>query len=82
MSYIYPSPQDVDIKISPQLRKDRFLAGFDHGLQGGQLDRVEYFRLSFRLGFRAAKLFLREARRCRGILDFPSRYKLRLRALY
>ena len=82
MSYAYPSPQDVGVKIPPRLREDRFCAGFHHGLRGGQLERVEYFRLSFRLGFRTAKRFLREVRRRRGILDFPARYKLRLKAIF
>lgn len=82
MIYVYPSLQEVDIKIPPQRREDRFCAGFNHGLRGGQLDRVEYFRLSFRLGVRAAKLFLREMRRHQGILEFPSWPKLRLKALF
>jgi hypothetical protein len=59
---------------------DRFSAGFDHGLKGGQLDHIEYFRRSFRLGFRAAKLYLREVRRQQGVLQFPARYRLRLTA--
>ena len=78
MAYQYPSPQDVGIKVPADLIKDRFCAGFDHGLRGGQLDHVEYFRRSFRLGFRAAKLWLRHERRRRGVIDFPARYRMRL----
>lgn len=80
MAYRYPSPHDAGIRIPRYLLTDRFTAGFDHGLKGGQLDHVEYFRRSFRLGFRAAKLHLREVRRQRGIIQFPARYKLRLRS--
>jgi len=78
MDYSYPTPQEVGIRIAPHLRTDRFCAGFEHGLRGGQLHRVEYMRLSFREGYRASKLYLRELRRSRGILDFPARWKLRL----
>ena len=78
MPYHYPTPDDAGIKIPPCLMAERFAAGFDHGLKGGQLDHVEYFRRSFRLGFRAAKLYLREVRRRRGVLQFPARYRVRL----
>jgi hypothetical protein len=54
VAYSYPSPAQAGIRIPAHLLADRFSAGFDHGLKGGQLDHVEYFRRSFRLGFRAA----------------------------
>lgn len=78
LAYKYPTPDDVGLKVPSHLMADRFSAGFDHGLKGGHLDHVEYFRRSFRLGFRAAKLYLREVRRQQGILQFPARYRLRL----
>lgn len=78
MRYQYPSPRDVGIKTPRHLRQDRFGAGFGHALRGGQLDQIEYFRCSFRLGFRAAKLYLRELRRSQGVLQFPARYRIRL----
>jgi len=74
----YPKPGDVGIRIPPALKPERFCAGFEHGLKGGQLDRVEYMKLSFREGFRAAKIYLRELRRSRGILHFPTRWRIRL----
>lgn len=80
--YSYPDPAAAGIRIPPHLMADRFTAGFDHALKGGQLDHVEYFRRSFRLGFRAAKLYVREVRRRRGILTFPGRYRLRLRSYW
>jgi len=79
MPYAYPKPKQVGLKIPPDLREDRFNAGFLHGLQGGQLNKVEYFRRSFRLGFRASKLYARHLRRHRGILDFPMRCKMRFK---
>jgi hypothetical protein len=82
MPTVYPTPHDLGLKIPPHLREARFNAGFEHALKGGQLTEVEYFRRSFRLGFRAAKLYLREVRRSRGILDFPMRARFRLRALW
>ncbi len=81
MAYAYPKPQDVGIPIPGTLRPERFCAGFAHGLRGGQLDHVEYFRLSFRMGFRSAKLYLREVRRRRGIIDLPMRGRMRQRAV-
>ncbi len=79
---IYPSPDDVGIRIPATLRADRFCAGFEHALRGGKLERVEYFRLSFRMGFRSAKLFLRHERRRRGIIDFPMRARIRIRTVW
>jgi hypothetical protein len=78
MDNAYPSPMEVGIRIPPTLKQDRFCAGFRHGLKGGQLDRVEYMKLSFREGFRASKLYLRELRRSRGILECPARWRLRM----
>ncbi|OGI39605.1 MAG: hypothetical protein A2140_06850 [Candidatus Muproteobacteria bacterium RBG_16_62_13] len=80
MAYTYPQPQDIGIAIPATLRPERFRAGFSHGLRGGQLDHVEYFRLSFRMGFRTAKLYLREVRRRRGLIEFPMRARFRQRA--
>lgn len=82
MHHTYPTPRDIGLKIPRYLRENRFNAGFKHALKGGHLTEVEYFRLSFRLGFRAAKLYLREARRQRGILDFPLHARIRLRVVW
>jgi hypothetical protein len=75
----YPTPRDIGVVIPPHLRPERFCAGFEHGLKGGQLDHIEYFRLSFRLGFRTAKLYLRELRRRQGVIELP-RHRMRLTA--
>jgi hypothetical protein len=80
MEYSYPDPEDIGIRIPPHVQKDRFCAGFRHGLSGGQLDRIEYLKQSFREGFRASRLYLSELRRARGILEFPARWRIRLRA--
>ena len=80
MPHTYPTPRDIGLKIPPSLRETRFNAGFEHALKGGHLTEVEYFRRSFRLGFRAAKLYLRQVRRNRGIPDFPMRARFRLRS--
>jgi hypothetical protein len=78
MMYHYPTPQELGFRIPAHVARDRFCAGFAHALKGGQLTRVEYLRLSFREGFRCAKLYLRLLRRQRGLLEFPARYKFRL----
>ncbi len=79
MQYSYPKPQDVNIRIPRHLIKERFNAGFQHALQGGQLNKIEQLRLSFREGYRAGKLYLRELRRSRGILTFPVQGKLKIK---
>ena len=82
MTRHFPTPEELGLDIPRTLRRDRFKRGFDHGLRGGQLDHIDYFRRSFRLGFRAAKLFLRDERRRRGIVDFPLRVRVRQRATW
>jgi hypothetical protein len=82
MVFHYPTPQDLGLKIPTTLRRERFCRGFEHALKGGHLTEVEYFRLSFRLGFRTAKLYLREERRRRGILEFPFRARGRLKSIW
>jgi hypothetical protein len=68
--------------IAPaSLHKDRYQAGFAHALKGGQLDQIEYFKLSFREGFRAAKLYMRSLRRKEGIIEYPLRGRLKMKAL-
>ena len=81
MKHCYPTPRDVGIDAPRRLIKERFDAGFEHGLKGGQLDRVEYFKLSFREGFRAAKLYLRDLRRQRGVVNFPLQGRFKIRAV-
>ena len=82
MAYTYPNPKELGFKIPPTLRTERFVRGFDHALRGGHLDNADYFRLSFRLGYRSAKLYLREVHRRRGILDFPMRARFRQKAIW
>jgi hypothetical protein len=79
MQTSYPSPEEAGIRVPPHVKPERFRAGFRHALKGGQLNRIEYMRLSFREGFRAAKLYLRELRRSQGILDYPVCWKVRMR---
>ena len=78
----YPTPQELGIRIPPHLRKARFIHGFEHALKGGQLNRAEYLKLSFREGFRTGKLYLREVRRSRGILEFPMKAQVHMRIVH
>lgn len=80
MTYTYPEPQEVGIRIPLILIEDRFRAGFKHALVGGKLLKVEYLRRSFLEGFRAGKLYLRELRRAQGIINFPLQGKIRITA--
>ena len=72
---------EVEISVPPTLRNDLYKAGYVHAMQGGQLNKIEYFKLSFREGFRAAKLQMRHMRRKAGIIDFPMQGKMKIRTL-
>lgn len=74
--------EGIDVVAPASLRRDLYEAGFAHALQGGQLDRIEYFKLSFREGFRAGKLHIRDLRRKAGVIDFPLRGKLKVKSYY
>jgi hypothetical protein len=75
-----PTPDDIGLRIPPHLKADRFRSGFHHALAGGQITQVEQLRLSFREGYRAGKLYLKEVRRSQGIVEFPVVGKIRMRA--
>ncbi len=81
MRYTLPTPEDAGVKIPPDLREDRFCAGFEHALKGGQLSSAECFRRSFRLGDRAAKLYLCQLHKQQGILSFPIPGRVQIRAI-
>lgn len=50
MSYVYPSLQDVDIKIPSQLRENRYCVSFDHDLPGDRSIRLHQSGSRFALG--------------------------------
>ena len=77
----FPSLKELGICIPAHLKQERFTCGFNHALKGGQLDQIEYFRLSFREGYRMGKLYLRAVRRARGIFEFPMKAKVRFRTM-
>lgn len=81
MAYAYPKPQDVGVTIPQHLIEARFRDGFRHALAGRQITRVEHLRLSFREGYRAGKLYLRDLRRAQGVVDFPLQGRLRFKAV-
>jgi hypothetical protein len=74
-----PTPEDIGLPVPAHLIADRFCSGFHHALSGGQINKVEQLRLSFREGFRAGKLYLKELRRRKGIIAFPVMGKIRMR---
>ncbi len=80
MQTIYPEPQDIGIVIPSHLRTDRFCKGFRHALEGMQITEVKQLRLSFREGYRAGKLYLRELRRTSGVVNFPVQGRIRFKA--
>ena len=74
-----PTPHDIGLRIPPHLMAERFSRGFHHALTGGQITNVEQLRLSFLEGYRAGKLYLKEVRRRRGIVEFPVTGRIRTR---
>jgi len=80
MNYHYPTPEEVGIRIPPHLIPERFEEGFLFSIKGGQLRRGKHFRKSFREGFRAGRLFLREYRRRHNIIEFPMKAKMKFTA--
>jgi len=79
MKHAYPRPEDVGIKIPLYLKKEKFREGFSHALHGSQLTHREHLKLSFREGYRAGKLFLREVRKASNIIEFPFKARVRMR---
>jgi len=79
MNSIYPSPTEVGIYPPKRLIKKLFNQGFDHAMRGGQITEINHLKLSFREGYRSAKLYLREVRKCRGIHEFPLQGKVLFR---
>lgn len=78
MKHAYPKPEDVGIKVPLYLNRERFHKGFSHALHGRQLTRCEHLKLSFREGYRAGKLFLREVRKRENIIEFPFKGHVRM----
>lgn len=74
--YRYPSVEEAGIVIPPNVVPERFRDGFDHSIRGGQITKREQLKQSFRYGFRAGRLFLRDVRKSRGILEFPMKAKV------
>jgi len=79
MKHSYPQPEDVGIKIPMYLIKDRFRQGFSHALHGRQITQCEHLKLSFREGYRAGKLFLKELRKESNIIEFPFKARVAMR---
>lgn len=73
--------EEIAVERPVSLYRDRYEAGFAHALKGGNLDRIEHFKLSFREGFRAGKLHVRGLRRKQGIIEFPMRGRVKVRAV-
>ena len=66
-----------NIQVPAGLIEENYKAGFQHSVSGGQMSKREHFKKSFRLGFRAGRLYLREVRRNQGIIEFPMKGKIR-----
>lgn len=72
-------PQDFGISIPANLIEKDFCEGFEHGMESNTLTK---FKLSYRMGFRTAKLLLKEIRKQQGIINFPTQGKIKLKAIH
>lgn len=70
---------DDGIKCPAGVKEDLYAEGYRHALAGGNLTHVTHLKYSFREGFRAGKLFLRERRASTGIIDFPMKGKIKVK---
>lgn len=64
---------EVMVQVPARVDRALFEQGYSRGMQSNTLT---IFKASYRAGFRAAKLKLRELRRQQGIVDFPMRAKM------
>lgn len=74
-----PTATELGITIPKNIIEEQFSLGFRHSLLGGQICASHHLRRSFRFGYRAAALYLREHQRQLGVLDFPIQRKIRIR---
>lgn len=77
--YKYPTLEEAGIAIPSGCDEQRFRQGFDHSIRGGQLNKIEYLKKSFRYGFRAGRLFLKDVRKANGIVEFPFMGKIKMK---
>lgn len=75
----YPKATEVLTGIPTHVKRDLFEDGFQHSIRGGQLtDPKVHFKMSFREGFRAGRLYLKELRRQQGVVEFPLQGKIKV----
>lgn len=78
MQYHYPTIDEVGIKVPAGLKEDLFRDGWNHSIRGGHLTDIKvHFKKSFRYGFRAARLYLNDVRKSRGIIPFPMKGRMK-----
>lgn len=66
-----PSAKEVGLTLPKTVNKEMFEEGFQHGLVSNKLLKPEHFKASFREGFRAAKIYLRELYKNKNITTMP-----------
>ncbi len=76
MDSIYPTPTEVGIYPPKRLIKKLFNECFEHAMQGNHITEIKHLKLSFRQGYRSAKLYLREVRKQRGNHSLPLQGKI------
>lgn len=79
MEYVYPTIDDLGIKVPAGLNEELFRQGFNHSIRGGHLTQREHFKKSFRFGFREGRLYLDRYRKENGIIAFPMKRRMSTR---
>lgn len=62
-----PTPKEIGVTIPKSHNKEMFEEGFQHGLVSNKLLEHKHLKASFREGFRAAKLYLREMYKSKNV---------------
>lgn len=72
-----PTPKEVGITTPNVINKERYEEGFQHGLISNKLLKPEHLRASFREGFRAAKLYLKQLYKDRNVTVMPTKARMK-----
>lgn len=74
-----PLPTEVGVVVPAAINQEMYQQGWEHGLVSNLLTKPEQLKASFRAGFRAAKLYLRELRKQKGIHVLPLQARIKFR---
>lgn len=72
-----PTPSEVGVVVPMHVDMNLYNEGFQHGLVSNKLLKREHLKASFREGFRAAKLYIRQQYQNKNINVLPLKARLK-----